>query len=161
MASNIYLAIDGIKGESTVEKYKEQIEIMDFSYSCFQPVSDNRSGGIHTTGRANHGTVNFSKYTDISTADILAAMWAGKTIPTATLRAVNNNGDAVIEYMTITLTNVVFSNFSIRGGGNSVSGEEISLSFSKIKVEYHNQGQDGSTPGQKPAEWDLALEKKA
>ncbi len=160
MASNVYLALDGIKGESTVEKYKDQIEIMNFSYSCFQPVSEARSGGIHTSGRANHGTVNFSKYTDIATADILAAMWAGKTIKDATLRAVTNNGDAIIEYMTITLTNVVFTNFSIHGSGNSVSSEEISLSFSKIKVEYHNQGEDGSTPGQKPAEWDLALEKK-
>jgi type VI secretion system secreted protein Hcp len=160
MASNIYLAIDGIKGESTVEKYKDQIEIMNFSYSCFQPVSESRSGGIHTCGRANHGTVNFSKFTDIATADILAAMWAGKTIKDATIRAVTNNNNDVIEYMTIVLTNVVFSNFSIHGGGNSVASEEISLSYSKIKVEYHNQGENGTTPGKKPAEWDLSLEKK-
>ncbi len=160
MSSNMYILIDGIDGECGVTGFDKNIEVLNYSYSCFQPVSEARSGGIHTSGRANHGTVNFSKFTDIATADILAAMWAGKTIKSATLRAVTNNDTEVVEYMTITLSNVVFTNFSIHGGGNSVSSEEISLSFSKIKVEYHNQGEDGSTPGKKPAEWDLALEKK-
>lgn len=160
MASNIYVKIDEIKGESTVEKYKDQIEALNFSYSCYQPVSEARSGSIHTTGRANHGTFNFSKYTDIASADICATMWQGKTLPSAVVTVVTNNGDEVIEYLVITLSNIVISNFSLHGGGNSVSSEEVSLSFSKIKVEYRNQGEDGSTPGNKPAEWDLATEKK-
>ena len=161
MASNIYLKIEGIKGESSVEKYKEQIEVMNFSYSCFQPVSEARSGTIHTSGRANHGTVNFSKYADASTADICAAMWAGKSIKQAVFSAVTNDGDAVIEYMKITLDNIVFCNFSIHGGGNSVASEEISLSFSKIKIEYNQQKEEGGNKGAHSAVWDLATEKKA
>lgn len=160
MSSNIYVKIEGIKGESLVAKYKDQIEAMNFSYSCYQPVSESRSGGIHTTGRANHGTINFSKYTDISTADLCATMWAGKTIPSVVITAVTNNGDEVVEYLTITLTNVVISNFSIHGGGSSVSSEEVSLSYSKIKFVYHFQGEDGKANGEKPAEWDLATEQK-
>lgn len=160
MASNIYLKLGDIKGESTVDGYAEQIEILNFSYSCFQPVSESRSGTMHTAGRANHGTFNFSKYTDVSTADICAAMWAGKTIGEVVMTAVTNNGDAVIPYMTITLSSVVISNFSLHASGNSVAGEEISLSFSKIKIAYHKQGQDGADGGEKVAEWDLATEKK-
>ncbi len=159
MASNIYLTLTDISGESAAEGHANAIEILNLSYSCFQPVSEARSGSIHTSGRVNHGTVNFSKYTDSSTAGICAAMWAGKTIKTATFSLVTND-DTPHEYMKIVLDNVVVSNFSIHGGGNSLASEEVSLSFSKIKVEYHNQGEDGSTPGQKPAEWDLALEKK-
>lgn len=161
MASNVYLKLGEIEGESTVAGYEKQIEIMNFSYSCFQPVSESRSGTIHTEGRANHGAFNFSKYSDLSSADICAAMWAGKTLPTVVMTAVVNNGDAIIPYMTITLTNVVISNFSLHGGGNSISTEELSLSFSKIKVAYHKQGEDGSDAGEKVAEWDLATEKKA
>ena len=161
MASNIYIKIDGINGESTVEKYKDQIEAMNFSYSCYQPVSEARSGTIHTSGRANHGTFNFSKYTDISTADICAAMWVGKTISSAVITAVTNNGTDVIEYMQITLSDIVFSNFSLHGGGGSVSSEEISLSFSKIKVDYNKQSESGKPEGKKSAEWNLATEKKS
>ncbi len=160
MASNIYLKIDGIKGESTVDAYKEQIEIMNFSYSCYQPVAESRSGSIHTSGRANHGTVNFSKYSDKSTSLILAAMWSGKTIKDAVITAVTNNGENVIEYMKITLANVVFANFSLHGGGNSIASEEISMSYSKIKIEYLPQKEDGKAEGAMPAEWDLAMEKK-
>lgn len=160
MSSNIYIKIEGIKGESTVEKYKDQIEAMNFSYSCYQPVSEARSGGIHTTGRANHGTFNFSKYTDIASAEMCAAMWAGKTIPSAVITAVTNNGDNLVEFLVITLSNVVISNFSLHGGGSSLSSEEVSLSFSKINVTYNFQSEDGKTSGKKSAEWDLATEKK-
>lgn len=64
MSSNMYIKINGIPGESQVDGYKETIEVLNFSDSCYQPVSEARSGTIHTTGRANHGTFNFSKYTD-------------------------------------------------------------------------------------------------
>ena len=160
MASNIYIKIPGISGESTVEKYKEQIEALTFSYSCFQPISETPSGSIHTTGRANHGTFNFSKFTDTSSTDICSAMWSGKTIPSATITAVTNNGDDVIEYLTITLTNIVFCNYSLQGSGDSISSEEISIGFSKINVEYHIQSPEGMQLGVKSAEWNLATEKK-
>lgn len=155
MASNIYIKIEGIEGESKVEKYKDQIEALSFSYSCYQPVSEASGGDIRNAGRANHGTFNFSKYTDIATAGICKAMWSGKTIPSAVITVVDNNGDAVIERLTITLGNIVVCNFSLHGGGHSVADEEVSLSFSKIKVECHNQGKDGSAPGKNSAEWDL------
>lgn len=152
MASNIYLKIDGIAGEATVEKYKDQIEVLSFSYSCFQPVTEAHSGTAHATGRAAHGTLNISKCADISTPDILTAMWSGRTIKNAILTAVTNNGDIMTEYLIITLDNVIIANYAVHGGG-SIPSEEISLNFAKIKVDHHHQPQDG-TPIKKSAEWD-------
>ncbi len=160
MASNIYLTLTDISGESAAEGHANAIEILNLSYSCFQPVSEARSGSIHTSGRVNHGTVNFSKYTDSSTAGICAAMWAGKTIKTATFSLVTND-DTPHEYMKIVLDNVVVSNFSIHGGGNSLASEEVSLSFSKIAIDYNQQEQSGGKKGTYSAAWDLATEKKA
>ena len=164
MASNLYLVISGVEGESTIvgvgEEGAKPMEVLNFSYSCFQPVSEARSGTIHTSGRANHGTVNFSKYTDNATSDICNAMWTGKTFATATLSAFINDGKDVIKYLVITLSNVVFTNYSIHCGGNSLAGEEISMTFSKIQFDYLPQKQESESGGNRSASWDLTTEKR-
>ncbi len=163
MASNLYLVIAGVEGESTIagiEDGAQPMEVLSFSYSCFQPVSEARSGSIHTSGRTNHGTVNFSKYTDNASSDICNAMWTGKTFATATLFAFVNDGKTVINYLKITLSNVVFTNYSIHCGGNSISGEEISMTFSKIQFDYLPQKQAGEANGNRSASWDLATEER-
>ena len=40
MASDMFLKIDGIKGESNDDKYKDQIEVLSFSWGAHQQSSE-------------------------------------------------------------------------------------------------------------------------
>ncbi len=160
MSSNMYITIDGIEGETGVKDFPKAIEVLNYSYSCFQPVAEARSGTIHTSGRANHGTFNFSKLCDLATGKLCEHVWNGKTIPKAVFVATTNNGDQILKYLTITLENVVIANYSLHGSGNAISGEEVSLSFAKIKVEYNKHDETGAAKGKSAAGWDLSTETK-
>lgn len=162
--ADIYLKLDGVTGESKNDKYDKQIELLNFSYSCYQPVNEQRDGSIaNATGRCHHGTINCSKYVDSATTDILSKMWTGTTLKQGILTVVANQGKSgePLEVVKITLDNVIIANYSLHGGGggSSVGGEEISLSFSKIHVDYKTLSADGKAPGVKVAEWDLATHK--
>ena len=158
MSSNVYLEIAEIPGESGVTGFTTPMEVLNFSYSCFQPVAEARSGTIHTSGRANHGTLNISKQSDLATGKILEMMWSGVTMKKATLTACTNNGTTLLKYLVMTLTEVVVTNYSLHGGGNSIPGEEVSFSFGSIQVQYNKHKEDGTAEGKSVAGWDLKTE---
>lgn len=62
MASDAYLQIEGIKGESTDEKHKDWIEVSNVSWSVHQAsaTTASTSGGL-TTGRASLSHLAFTR----------------------------------------------------------------------------------------------------
>ena len=84
MATDYYLQLDGIKGESTDSKHAGWIECTSVNWSITQPKSATAStGGGHTAERADLSEISFSKLVDLA-SPILAQMCAcGKTIPKA------------------------------------------------------------------------------
>jgi type VI secretion system secreted protein Hcp len=57
MAIDVYLSIDGIKGESRDDKHKDWIECSSVHWGVMQPKSAIAStGGGHTAERAQPGT---------------------------------------------------------------------------------------------------------
>lgn len=67
MAIDVYLQIDGIKGESTDERHKEWIECTSAVWSVLQPKSATASTGAgHTAERCEHGDVIVFKLADLS-----------------------------------------------------------------------------------------------
>ena len=84
MAIDVYLQIDGIKGESTDDKHKDWIECKSVSWSVEQPKSATAStGGGHTAERCEHKDIVISKLADLASPMLLQTCSAGKTIPKA------------------------------------------------------------------------------
>lgn len=82
MASDIYLQIDGIKGESTDSLHSEWIEISSANWSVTQPKSATAStGGGHTTERCEHRTLSLTKLADLS-SPVLMQTWTPATMST-------------------------------------------------------------------------------
>jgi type VI secretion system secreted protein Hcp len=153
---NMFLKIDGIKGECTLEKYKEQIEIYSFSLGFSQPTSALRSSeGGGTTARPYCADISFSKRSDISSSAICQSLWQGKTIKEVVLTLCRSDGSEMLEYMKITLNNVVISNYNISGGGD-LPGETFSMNYSKIAFDYKKQKEEGGNAGSAAASYDLA-----
>ena len=164
MATNMYLKLGPIAGESRAKEFENQIEVHSFSYNCSQSLSPVRSSGMHTQGRTNHGLFHFTKLFDSSSPVICQYMWNGKTIEKDiefTVVAKHGDDAKTLQYLKLTLSNVVVASYSVNGGGD-VPYEEVALNFGKISVAYLQQKQeDGTAGGTVAATHDLIAEESS
>jgi len=161
MAIDVYLQIDGIKGESADDKHRDWIECSSVHWGITQPKSATAStGGGHTAERADLQDIMFTKLADISTPILLQTCAVGKTIPRAKfefMRA-DGNGDRV-KYFEIELENVLIGMISPGVQGGDILSENVSLKFSKVKWRYTQQKVTGGAGGGTSGGWDLATNK--
>lgn len=163
MAIDVYLQIDGIKGESMDDKHKDWIECKTVSWGVTQPKSATAStGGGHTAERVEMTDIKISKLADLATPLLLQTCAAGKTIPKAKLEFMraDGNGDRV-KYFEIQLENVLISKVNPQVGEGSFMQEELGLKFSKVKYMYTQQKVSGGAGGNTSGGWDLATNKIA
>ena len=87
MAIDVYLQIDGIKGESQDSTHQGWIEIVQAQWGVTQPVlSSSGSGtGGRTTGRSEYRTLSLAKLADLASPLLMQHCTNGKTIPKAKL----------------------------------------------------------------------------
>lgn len=161
MAQNFFIKIDGIEGESKVEGHDKDIQVLSWSHSFNQPTSATRSSaGGGTVEQANHADFSITKYLDIASVPLMKQCWSGKTAATATFTAYRSDGDALVEYLKIEMTNVLISNISLGGGTGDMATETVTLSYSKVQYTYVQQKvAGGGNDGNKVASHDLALQK--
>lgn len=158
MASDVYVSIEGIKGESTDSRHQGWIECEGVEWGMVQPRSSSVStSGGHTAERVEIEDVTFIKHADFSTPILMQTCAMGKTIPRAKfefMRA-DGNGEA-IKYFEMELENVMISFIqpAIRKG--EILSEHIGLKFSKIKWKYSQQKIGGGVGGNTAGGWDLA-----
>ena len=109
MAIDVYLQIDGIKGESTDAEHKDWIECTSVIWSVIQPRSATAStGGGHTAERCEHGDLVIMKLADRSSPILLQNCSAGKTIPRAKLEFMRADGQGErVKYYEVELQNVL------------------------------------------------------
>jgi type VI secretion system secreted protein Hcp len=163
MAIDVYLQIDGIKGESTDDKHKDWIECTAVNWGVSQPRSATAStGGGHTAERCEHKEVVFSKLADLASPILLQTCSAGKTIPKAKLEFMRADGQGDrIKYFEIELENVLIGSIMPTVEEGSIIQERVGLKFSKIKWKYTQQKVTGGAGGNTSGGWDLATNKIA
>ena len=149
MAVDMFLKLDGIKGESQDSKHKDEIDVLSWSWGVTQ------SGTMHTGGGGGSGKASFSdmtltKYIDSSSTSLFKACSTGDHIKEALL-VVRKAGKDQQEYLKYTLTDCLVSSVSTGGsGGEDRLTENISLKFAKFKIEYRPQNKDGTLGGVMP-----------
>lgn len=156
MAVDMFLMLDGIKGEARDSKHKEEIDVLAWSWGMSQ------SGTTHTGGGGGAGKVNVqdlsvTKYVDSSTHALMQHCANGKHIPKAMLTVRKAGGKEPVEYIKLTMEEVLVSSLSTGGsGGEDRLTENLSLNFAKFKVEYTPQKADGTADAVKEAKWNIA-----
>ncbi len=163
MASDAYLQIDGIKGESADSKHQGWIEITDVQFGVTQPRSATAStGGGHTAERAELTEVTFAKMADISSPILFQTCAMGRTIPKARIEFMRADGNGEpIRYFEIELENVLIGQVRPDQGADNMLYETVQLKYSKIKVKYTQQRIAGGTAGNTAGGWDLAANRPA
>jgi type VI secretion system secreted protein Hcp len=159
MAVDMFIKIKGIDGESRDDKHKKEIDVLAWSWGLSQ------SGSAHVGGGAGAGKVNvqdlsFTKYTDSATHALVLACCNGEHIEEAVF-VVRKAGKEPLDYIKLTLTEVIVASVSTGGsGGEDRLTENVTLNFAKFKLEYTPQKADGTGDAAKTAGWDIAENKK-
>jgi type VI secretion system secreted protein Hcp len=163
MATDVYLSIDGIKGESADSTHQGWIELTSAQWGVKQPRSATAStGGGHTAERCEHRTLSISKLADLASPILMQTCSMGKTLPKAKLEFMRADGDGKrVKYYQVELDNVMIANMEQMVHGGGILHDEIGLRFSKIKWSYTQQKIDGGAGGSTVGGWDLACNKCA
>lgn len=157
MASTIFLKIDGVKGESTDDNHKDEIEVMSYSHGVSQPMSAVAStAGGGTAGRCNHTDLSVVKALDSATPILNQLCCTGKHIDNVVMTIRRADGDKSVPYMVYKLKNVVISSISVGGSSDSVPTESLTFNYAQIEWEYTKQKRAGGGGGGKTnGSWNL------
>ncbi len=161
MATDFFIKIDGIEGESTDEKHAKEIELTGWSFGVTNQ-GTMASGGGGGSGKAEFSDITIRKRVDRSTPKMLKAAASGDHIPKIVLvsRKAGGKGGQV-DYLTVSLGDVFISGYQSDAGigGDSIPQESIKLNYATIKYEYKPQKPDGSLEGSVTAGYDRHLNK--
>jgi type VI secretion system secreted protein Hcp len=155
MAMDMFIKIGDLKGESRDSVHKEKIDVLAWSWGM------SNSGSAHVGGGAGAGKVNvqdlsLTKYIDKTSPSLMLACCNGKHFDSATL-IVRKAGEKPLEYVTITLTEVLVTAVSTGGsGGEDRLTENVTLNFAKVKVDYVQQTEKGIAGDKPTMTWDIA-----
>ncbi|MBV6323493.1 Hcp family type VI secretion system effector [Duganella violaceipulchra] len=158
MAIDVYLYIDGIKGESNDDRHKDWIECKSVSFGVEQPKSATAStGGGHTAERCEHRDIVLSKLADLSSPILLQTCSAGRTIPKAKFEFMRADAQGErVKYFEIEIENVLIGAVSPAVEEGDILTEDVALKFSKVKWKYTQQKISGGAGGNTSGGWDLA-----
>lgn len=151
-----YMKLPDIAGESRRDGHEEEIDIMSIDWNMAQ-ASNMQIGSGRTSSRATVNPIGITKIYDASSPYLALACMQGKSFDEVVISFRQDSGDAHLDYLIITLTNVVISSYSLNG---TAMGEEIndaiSLSFETVNVKYTVQADDHSSGDEHEIEYDVS-----
>lgn len=161
MASNYFLEIEGIEGESADDKHKGALEIESFSWGLTQLGSfAGRGGGA--AGKASFQDFHFTKLVDKASPKLFFACASGEHIKKATL-FVRKSGERHLDYYQVSLQDVLVSSYQSAGADGNIGAvpvDSFALNYAKIVFSYTPQNGDGTALPAVQAGWDLIQNKK-
>jgi len=139
----MFLKLDGIPGESKDSAHKDTIDILSWSWGMSQSGSTHDGGGSGA-GKVNVQDISVTKYVDKASCALMSRCASGKHITTGLL-TVRKAGDTPLEYLKITIEDMIVAAVSTGGsGGEDRLTENVTLNFAKVKVDYQEQKPDGT-----------------
>ena len=157
MATDIYLKVEGVDGESVRKGVEKWIDLEAYSWGASQSgTAQYGTGG--GSGRANVQDLHVTKFLDKTTPVLLQNLLTGKPYAKIELKVRKVSGGDPIDYLTITLTEAIVSSYSTGAGKGDDDRivEQLSFNFATVKMEYILQNKDGTPGGKVPASYDVA-----
>ena len=161
MSVDMFLKLDGVKGESRDSKHKDEIDIDMFTFAVAQIGSASRSGG-GGAGKAEFADIHISKKADKASPTLMQFCASGEHIKNGliTLRKAGGGKAGGQEYYLIKLTDILVSSFQNTGSASGdVPLEEIALNFATVIFDYLPQNDDGTLGGKVSHGYDIRQNK--
>lgn len=159
MAVDMFLELEGIKGEAHDHKHKDTIDVLAWSWGASNSGTSHLGGG-GGSGKVNVQDLSITKYVDKASAPLLGHCATGKHIKKGTL-IVRKAGDKPLEYLKIEIKDLLVSHVSSGGsGGEDRITENVTLNFSHFKYIYQMQEKDGSGGPKVETAYDIKANKQ-
>ena len=137
-ATDQFLKIDGIPGESTSEMHPQEIEIQSWSWGMDRP-SVATTQLAFSLGRPCVSELSMMKFVDKASPKLMGSLAAGTVLPKVKLSIVKASGglSAPVDFFTIELAGAYVSSLQESGSsGGDQPMESISIKFSGATVTY-------------------------
>jgi type VI secretion system secreted protein Hcp len=145
-ASDIFIKIANIDGESKDAKHKDEIEVLSWSWGLIGPTRNSPGVPQRPVGPARDACAQeifLTKNVDAASPLLMANAALGTTLKDATL-ALRKSDSSQDDYLVITLKDVLVSSVasgSSRSGSDAI--ETVSLVFSEANVKFRPQDDKG------------------
>jgi type VI secretion system secreted protein Hcp len=154
-ATEYYLALDGIKGESKAVGHVDEIDLEAFGWGEFAQGGGGPGGG-GGAGKVTMQDVHVVARLNRASPALMLACAQGKHLKTAVLTA-RRTGPAKQDFLVLRFEDVVITSYNVSGteadGGPPT--DQVSFAFARIRLEYRPQKQDGSLGPVVKAGWDV------
>jgi type VI secretion system secreted protein Hcp len=137
-----FLKLDGIPGDSTVQQYAKQIEVLGWAWGITNS-SVPAAGGAAGTGKAKRIDFTFAAFSSIASPPIFLAVATGKHLNFAILSVVRR-GDSPFEAFRIRFDNVILTSYEQSSGdtdGRPI--DVVKLDYGKVTYTARTQAPTG------------------
>jgi len=158
VAVDIFLKLsNNIKGESEDATYKDNIDVLAWSWGMTQSGTTHvgRGGG---GGKVNIRDITLTKYVDLASNDLIKRCTSGEHIEKGELIVRKSGGAQPVEYFIIKMENLMITSYDTGGSKDGLDRiqETLTLNFRKFEVVYTLQEDSGAAGPQTQAGWDIA-----
>lgn len=155
--SQIFLELAGIKGESQSAMFKDQIDVLAWSWGLSQSGTLHIGGGGGGTGKANFQDVSVTKFTDRSSPELYQNLVKGSNIKIGTITVTINNAKGP-QPITILKMKPILVTSATTGStdGEDRPTENITLNFQEFCITQNSIDATGMVTEGDPFCWDIA-----
>ena len=148
-----FLKIDGIAGETTDRRHKEEIELVSFSWGLEQAAARGRGSG-GGAGKAQLKQFQFLMRVNKASPGVFLAAASGKHIKEATL-SVSGRGKAAFDWLKVKFREILITSYEQAGDDADPPHELVAFDFAKVELQY-SRSRRGARATPITAGWDLS-----
>lgn len=130
-AQQFFLAVDGVDGPSTTKGFEKQIPVLSYSWGVSNTSTLSSSGG--GAGKAVESPFAFTMLANVASPALASLCCTGKHVRTATLHGIRTSGKSRVQYLTITLSDVLVSSLHQLESGGHQPVDTVHLLYQSIK----------------------------
>lgn len=154
-ADQIFLKLDGIRGASTNERHKDEIDITSYA-QAFRNSANFGFGGGGASGRVSCGDITVLKNIDRSSPDLIMHVTTGRHIREGVI-TFSAGGDRPLEYYTVRLRDVLIDAVEqMDPPGEPSLTEKVSLKVRQFTFTFVPQDAKGQPGAPVTFGWDCA-----
>jgi type VI secretion system secreted protein Hcp len=162
MAVDMFLKLDGIPGESTDAKHKDEIVLESFSWGEAN-TGHGAAGGGGGAGKVSMQDFHFTAKLNKATPLLMLHCANGNHIKTGVFtvrKAGVESKEGGFEFLTYKFNGVTITSVQEAGAAADYPLDSVSFAFQKIDVTYKPQLPDGAAGPPVEFAWDLLANKK-
>ncbi len=156
----IFCEYEGVKGNCTAEGYKDHLVCLSFNFGVGRGISMEPGNMANREAtRPSISEVTITKAADNSATALFKESVTGAAGRIVKIKFVQTGADKVTEFMDYELTDCLISGYSISADAEGDPIENITLSFSKIMVNYNDFDKTNKSASPQRVGYDLTTAK--